>query len=184
LKKLQLIGVGPRTITWISNFFSGRDLKVKIGHSFSTINLCSTTKGVPQGCILSPLLFNLYISDLNKSLSLDDIIIKQYADDIKAYAVYPKGDTSKTDNLQLFLDNFISWCQRNGLRINPNKSKTLHLGASNTHRKYVINNEEIGNIENNETIRDLGLLFSKSLKWNTHINQKCRTAYYCVGSIF
>jgi hypothetical protein len=89
-------------------------MSVKIGKHFSSSVACPD-KGVPQGAVLSPLLFNLFIADISTILS-DDITVKQYADDIKAYIMYSKIKTDRTQKLQDFIERFIIWCNSLGNR--------------------------------------------------------------------
>jgi hypothetical protein len=150
-------------------------MSVKIGKHFSPSEACPNAKGVPQGAVLSPLLFNLFISDISTILS-DDIVIKQYADDIKAYVIYSKIKTDRTQKLQDFIDLFILWCNSLGLGLSFDKIRVLYFGSSNPNRPYLINGSQIET--SNDCVRDLGFLFSPSLKWDTHINRKCRSAYH------
>ncbi len=81
LKKLDKISVGPRPIRWFSDYLTDRMQSVKVG-------VCKSAKtriryGVPQGSILGPLLFIIYINDLEQYIS--DCMLKLYADDTALY---------------------------------------------------------------------------------------------------
>src|SRR5882724_5367736 len=174
LHKLAILGFGPNTTEWIKNFLSNRSMSVKIGKHHSSSETLPKAKGVPQGAVLSPLLFNLFISDITSIIN-DDITIKQYADDIKVYVIYSKTSLNRTKKLQDFLDRFNLWCNSLGLGLSLHKIHVLYFGSSNPNTQYFINGSPI--VGSLDCVRDLGFFFSPSLKWNIHINRKCRSAY-------
>jgi retron-type reverse transcriptase len=120
LQKLTNYVLGSSSTSWLINFLSGRSYSVKIGE-FTSTRRSGLDKGVPQSCVLSPLLFNIFVSaDLPNSLH-DTATVKQYADDIKAYVVFPNGRSNLPSKLQDFINLLSSWCRSNGLLIASNK---------------------------------------------------------------
>ncbi|EYC39859.1 hypothetical protein Y032_0638g971 [Ancylostoma ceylanicum] len=83
LHKLYRVGVQPRTVEWIRGFLKNRTYQVRIDDCFSTVY--GTSSGVPQGGVLSPLLFLVYTCDLPDSVSKFGVTCKMYADDMKVY---------------------------------------------------------------------------------------------------
>jgi hypothetical protein len=142
LHKLAMFGFGPNTTEWIKNFLNNRSMSVKIGKQRSSIVTLPKAKGVPQGAVLSPLLFNLFISDIT-SIITDDITIKQYADDIKVYVMYSKASLNRAQKLQDFLDRFNLWCNSLGLGLSLHKIHILYFGSSNPNTQYFINGTPI-----------------------------------------
>uniref|UniRef100_A0A914NU80 Reverse transcriptase domain-containing protein n=1 Tax=Meloidogyne incognita TaxID=6306 RepID=A0A914NU80_MELIC len=82
LYKLKSIGIAGKIYTFIKNFLENRTFRVKIENTLS--DSYPTLSGVPQGSVLGPLLFLIYINDLPKYLH-EGIHIKIYADDVKLY---------------------------------------------------------------------------------------------------
>lgn len=173
IQKLYNVGVKGNTLLWISNFLTNRTFNVSIGGSSSeTQNL---NRGVPQGSVLGPLLFNFYIADIEQlSRSFDDITLKFFADDLKAYVIYEPTE-SAPHTLQNFISKFKNWCIDNDLSIAIEKCNILHLGKRNPKFNYVLDNNLIPKVLNQ--VRDLGFLITPKLKWSVHIKKRCSTAF-------
>lgn len=172
LAKLKLIGLGPNIVSWIESFVGNRTFTVNINNSLSSSSPVFN-RGVPQGSLLGPILFNLYMHDLVNNTQFPDLIIKAYADDHNAYIIYK---TPPKDNpLQAFTDHFSKWCLTNGLSLSELKCKVLRLGKNNPGIKYTIGSADISPVE--DYIRDLGLHYGTDLRFDNHINIKCRKAF-------
>lgn len=106
LKKLHKQEFSKSFLTWIVNYLTGRKQFVQIdGNSSDTTDV---TFGVPQGSILGPVLFNLYVNDLSDRLG--SVTSYQYADDTTVYVHGKPSDVSKCETeLQQALDNLSSW---------------------------------------------------------------------------
>nr|CAD2196648.1 unnamed protein product [Meloidogyne enterolobii] len=161
-KKLEILGIRESLLELIKQMLTNRNYQVKVGNTLS--NAYTASSGVSQGSILSPLLFNLYFSDINKLCFTENVKIKLYADDIKAYQIYTKKDNLK---LQSFINKFQEYCIANGLKLAIKKCQTLYLGNGNDKNEYFIDGISIDS--KNEVVRDLGILFSPSLKFSEHI---------------
>ena len=83
LIKLQKLGVNGTVLKWIHNFLRNRKQKVVVGSRSSPSFYC--TKGVPQGSVLSPLLFNIYVSDLHSVAKENNSSLRSFADDMTLY---------------------------------------------------------------------------------------------------
>ncbi|EYC23317.1 hypothetical protein Y032_0015g2585 [Ancylostoma ceylanicum] len=103
--KLGLIGLHPRLIKWIKNFISGRSFQVKVNECFSEI--CPVTSGVPQGGVLSPILFIIYTREIPGLIYRYNVSCKMFADDIKIY----KNVLDSADHvtLQSAIDAIYDW---------------------------------------------------------------------------
>uniref|UniRef100_A0A914MK59 Reverse transcriptase domain-containing protein n=2 Tax=Meloidogyne incognita TaxID=6306 RepID=A0A914MK59_MELIC len=116
IRKLQEIKIDSLTIRWIANFLSNRSHIVKIGDHFSEPFLPKT--GVPQGTVLGPLLFLIYINDLPKHIP-KNIKVKLYADDFKLYSEI-KTEKDCLD-LQGAINNAYRWAKNNRLEFSISK---------------------------------------------------------------
>ena len=167
LLKLHNMGIQGSLLQWIKNYLKKRTNIVKVEDSYS--DSFDTLSGVPQGSILGPILFTLYISDLPTLCHVDDVQLNLYADDLKAYHIFDPNSPN-TEPLQTFIDKFILYCSNNGLEIANDKCSSLHIGIKCQKHSYKINNHIISSVAPQQSIRDLGVLFSSNLKFTDHID--------------
>ena len=118
--KLQTYGIGGNLLKWIENFLVDRQQKVIVGNEES--DWCDVISGVPQGSVLGPLLFAIYVNDLLESLMF------LFANDTKLFCDI-KCDLN-IDQLQADIDNFVEWSNTWLLNININKCKCMRIGIS------------------------------------------------------
>lgn len=178
LLKLFKVGVGGNLLKWIENWLKNRDFVVKVDESIS--DNFEVLSGVPQGSLLGPLLFNLFISDLVEFCKTENVSVKMYADDLKAYIIYSNQyDTLK---LQLFINKLSEWCNTNYLKIASDKCRVLFLGTKNAKTPYFVNTLEIAKVT--DSITDLGVDITPDLKWSSHIKKRCDKAYGLLFSLF
>ena len=123
LKKLRAMGTSKEAIEWFRSYLTGKKQSVRIGCETSEPRLVSY--GVPQGSILGPTLFNIYINDLPSVPKVG------YVDDSQLYLSFPVLDaTLAAAQLTEDLRNIATWCCKNSLLINPEKNKTSGSGDS------------------------------------------------------
>ena len=126
LQKLESIGVSQPSLRWFSSYLNGRSQVVRIGSTLSSP--LNVTHSVPQGAILSPLLFCIYINDL--PLSPRSSSLESYVDDSKIFLSFPIKDTISTKaKLEEDLCQVAKWCSTNQLLINQEKTKFLEIGT-------------------------------------------------------
>src|SRR5437867_4960454 len=132
--KLQKFGITGDLLKWIIAFLSNRSQRVVINGVFSSF--CKVSSGVPQGSVLGPLLFLLFINDLPEFLH-DNVSCVLFADDVKIY----KDITSVADSeiMQSTLNEIQNWSLMWKLELSPHKCVVLHLGKNNPHFNYVLN---------------------------------------------
>ena len=168
LHKLEMYGVGGLMLCWIRAFLSNRIQRVKIDGAKSSFR--NVTSGVPQGSVLGPLLFLIYINDLPQVVQT--ATVKLFADDCKLYMAFQR----KSSNRHIFqteIDNIKVWADNNQLNIAFEKCQILHLGYGNPLHDYYFGETPIPSVN---TIRDLGVEISRDMKFHVHINQIVKSA--------
>lgn len=175
LMKLDCLKINRNVTTWINNFLCNR-------YQFVTVNDCSSTliqvkSGVPQGSVLGPILFLIYINDISKNLASTT---RLFADDCVIY----RKITNPNDHtaLQKDLDSIATWCDQWQMRINASKTKVITF--TNTTQppinSYLINAMPIEHVS---SIKYLGVHLSADLSWNAHIDAITSKASKTLGFI-
>jgi len=160
--KLAAIGIKGKLLNWIVSFLSCRTQQVKVGGQLSsTVNVIS---GVPQGSVLGPLLFLVYINDLVDVFD-SKLEVKLFADDVKIYIVL--DNIASFTLMQDGLNKLAIWADLWQLTISIPKCSVLHLGTSISPHNYNINNNVL---PNTNSILDLGVTIDCHLRFNLHIN--------------
>jgi hypothetical protein len=174
LLELQHFGVRGLMLRWIQAFLSNRTFSVKVRHSKSYD--CTMASGVPQGSVLGPLLFVIYISDLNSIIDVDHVF---FADDGKLYGNPSSQFQSIQDSLVIS-----HWCRDWLIQLNIEKCEVLHLGKNNPHPAYVINNKNLKEVESHN---DLGVIVNQNLSWSDHvcfITKRANRSSYLMFKVF
>ncbi|CAF1064320.1 unnamed protein product [Brachionus calyciflorus] len=173
LFKLNKHGFDYKIIGWLRAFLSNRRQRVVMGNSMS--EWVDVTSGVPQGSVLGPVLFIIFINDL---VDLIKSPCELFADDTKFGEIL--DEPSKHILLQETLNKVSEWTRLWVIALNEDKCKVLHFGHENPHYKYTLNGIEI---KDSDGERDLGIFFNCNLKWSTHINACVNKANSTLGLI-
>ncbi len=121
IKKLQHYGIRGIASEWLASYLANRMQKVKSNGLLSDLKYINT--GVPQGSILAPLLFIIFVNDIFQ-LTSENYDIFLYADDT-AVIISCKDSHQFQRLIDSFTTNYLLWCNNNGIMINPNKSEYL-----------------------------------------------------------
>ena len=176
LHKLRTVGIMGSLWKWLENYLTCRLQCVDINGSIS--NLLPVISGVPQGSILGPLLFVIFINDLPSAVQHSSLLL--FADDTKC----AKSVASHTEHqqLQTDLDSLSSWSLRWNLPFNESKFRLLQfsINATSDPLPYHIRGNKI---TQSSSHKDLGVLFTNTLNWEEHYNLMTSRAYRQLGML-
>ena len=156
------IGFRGKIHKLMTNYLTGRKQYVYSNQSIS--NMLECTKGVPQGSVLGPFLFLLYINDMP---SASNVKLTLFADDTTV--VDAQKVASKT-KFQTELNKICNWCNNNKLLINQKKCKIMKFGRDNLNEKFSFGNNVLAEVSD---FRFLGIQMDNRLKFECHINNVC-----------
>ena len=179
LHKLHYYGFRDPLLGWIRCFLTGRRQRVCINGEYS--NWHNVVSGIPQGSVLGPLLFIIYINDLPLNISSYTYL---FADDTKIF----RPITSELDCilLQKDLDALQNWSDKWLLQFHPDKCHVLTIGKSHIHFNYTLPNNKDGSriiLEHVNEAKDLGVLVDTHLNFESHIHTKVNKANSILGII-
>ena len=172
LAKLSAYGFTKRSITLIGSYLSNRKQRTKVGSELSL--WLDIIIGVPQGSVLGPLLFNIFINDLMFIAEYSNIC--NFADD---NTIYCHGNNISVLNrtLQKEVSFFLKWFQNNQLVANPDKFQLMYLGSVCNEvdklPKLMLHDIEI---KPKASVKLLGVIIDNKLNFNEHISKICKTA--------
>ena len=177
LQKLRSYGINGKLLSWIEAFLT--DLKQHVIVNGCKSEIQRVTSGVPQGSVLGPVLFLLYVNDMPNEIQN---IIKLFADDSKLYAT----NNSETP-IQNDIDQVVKWTKDWLMTLNSQKCKHMHIGKGDQNNINLllkdVEEQDIEIAQVNEE-KDLGVTFDKSMTFSTHIQISINKANKILGLIF
>ena len=180
LKKVSTLGIKGNLLNWLRGFLTGRKQRVIINSA--TSNWDPVTSGVPQGSVLGPLLFLMFVHDIPNEIRN---FISLFADDTKIFAaVHDQTDTIE-GTIQHDLNALQDWATKMQMRSHPQKCKVMNLGTQNSGRIYTMKTHD-GNLyklDSTDSERDLGVLVDHGLTFSLHIGNQVNRANRVLGAI-
>ena len=163
--KLYGYGIGGKTLKWIDSFLCFKQQRVVVNGIKS--DWAPVLSGVPQGTVLGPVLFSLYINDI--TTDIDCVCYREI-----------KG-TEDTVKLQEDIDRLGCWARKWGMRFQPVKCNIMQITRKRIKKisaSYCLEGTILDNVEN---IKYLGVTITNDLKWNTHVSNICTKANRTLG---
>ena len=171
--KLQNHCIGGEVLKWIGNWLRNRKQRVVINSESSRWS--NVTSGVPQGSVLGPTLFTIYINDID-----DDLLntVKKFADDTKLI-----GEVDTDEQIRSVKEDLLrleKWAEQWQIQFNADKCKVMHLGAKNKGSKYEIGGKECAVVEEE---KDLGVIFDNTFKAGNQCLKAAKKGNQILGMI-
>jgi len=173
LRKLSCYGFDNNSIKLCKSYLTERRQYVKYGNVVS--DKFTIDKGIPQGSVLGPLFFSIFINDLPNAAPLFNKII--YADDTSLFSTLESFDLQKTNDIEVISQNIsyefskvLDWVKVNKLKINIDKTKCMCFSTRQRSIEYpeIVANNSI--IERVKSFNFLGIIIDQHLTWSVHID--------------
>jgi len=180
IQKLEAIGIAGKLLEWLRSFLSGRKQQVVVDGICSSF--ADVISGVPQGTVLGPLLFIIFVDDMKEAIKHS--ILKLFADDSKL----SKAIRSLQDQLLLQEDveAILNWAIDNNMELNEEKFQLIQHGKiqhlkSDTSEIYKTSKGT--SLKSTEVVVDLGITINEGLNWKSHVETTCLKARQFAGWI-
>ena len=177
IEKLHKLNFSKKSLRILASYLSDRFQYVQINDKES--QPLPVTNGVPQGSLLGPVLFNIYVHDMSTKT---DAACHQYADDTSLYRhSKPKDLNICATSLNNDVNEIQGWTKDTNLIFNPNKTKSMLFTTQQMARRhqldYLLRTTDGKEIERVSNFKLLGVTFNENLKWNKHVKKATASAY-------
>lgn len=178
LSKVKAYGFDGEVFGWLCDFLSDR--KQRVNRNGEKSDWVEVTSGIPQGSVLGPLLFVIFINDMP---ALIRCLMRMFADDAKMF--YPVPTTRECEIVQADLYVLSDWSAIWQLPFNCLKCKVMHIGYNNLEHEYHMTKVDRTQhvLAKTTTEKDLGILVDNQLKFHDHTSKACNRANQIVGLI-
>ena len=170
LYKVRKYGFGDIYINWFKDTLTNRKQRVHIRGQFSEPT--EVLSGVPQGSVLGPLLFILFVNDIPDTVNAK---VKMYADDTKVYE-----RQNEADSLQRDLERLEEWSRKWLVKFNELKCKVMYFGINNPKHTYLLGNTDLEKVTNE---KDLGVYITDDAKPSSQCVEAAKKASQALGFI-
>lgn len=182
LRRLEYaIGIKDRALDWFGSYLSDRFQFVHVHNHSSERRRVS--HGVPQGSVLGPLLFNIYMSPLGDIIRKHNISFHSYADDTQLYLSFKANEAHQLAKLESCLRDVRTWMTQNFLLLNTDKTEVIIFGSRESRDRAFDGQGGLFGTTPSSTVRNLGVTFDQDLTFNSHIQNVGRSAFFHLRNI-
>jgi len=175
----SFVGVAGTCLKWFESYLTGRSQSVRVGQATSRPH--ELVYGVPQGSVLGPILFTLYMLPLALLIKRHNIRFHMYADDTQLYiALKPGSDPSHLlHHIEQCVGDIKGWMTNNKLKLNEDKTELLIIGTPKQLQKVSFSSVNVGSTAVHKTskARNLGVIFDENLNLGSHVSNICKRSY-------
>ncbi len=172
------VGIKGVALKWSSSYLQDRTCLVKIGNHVSSS--ASITWGVPQGSILGPTLFSLYMLPLGTIFRQYNINYHMYADDLQLYFPLESDGHTYFANFHKCLTEVKEWLTNNFFKLNEDKSEFIMFGNKMSGNDLI---ESYGLLSNNSYVKNLGVFFDSEIRFDRQVNSVVKTSFFLLRKL-
>jgi hypothetical protein len=173
ISKVKAVGIEGKVLHWIREWLRERKQRVVLDGENSEWK--EVKSGVPQGSVLGPVLFLIYINDIDENIA--NMTLK-FADDIKL--IGKVKTLQDIESMKRDVKILVEWSEKWLMPYNIEKCKVMHLGNNNTEVRYEIKGLNL-QVINEET--DLGVIVTKNFKWDSQCRKAASKGNQILGMI-
>ena len=184
LSILSDLGISGSAHAWFASYLSNRSYRVLWRGSAS--RSCPLSTGVPQGSVLGPLLFLLYISSLGHVISSHGFSYHCYADDTQLFLSFPPSDTQIEARISACLKDIGEWMSAHHLKLNLGKTELLFLPGKDCPLTDLSISIDNTTVLPSQTAKNLGVILDNQLSFSAYIAataRSCRFSLYNIRKI-
>uniref|UniRef100_A0A3P8PY01 Reverse transcriptase domain-containing protein n=1 Tax=Astatotilapia calliptera TaxID=8154 RepID=A0A3P8PY01_ASTCA len=175
-----MVGLSGAVHNWFTSYLSDRSFMVSMDTCSSNIH--KMTCGVPQGSVLGPVLFNLYMLPLGSVIRRHGVNFHSYADDTQLYISVSPDDTRPMDALFNCILDIRSWMAENFLQLNQDKTEVLIVGPE-AQREKLLSKLEAFSLCPSLQVKNLGVIFDSELGFIPHVKHVTKIGFYHLKNI-
>ena len=177
------VGISGIALSWFKSYLSDRYQFVVVNEERSYRS--QVQYGVPQGSVLGPLLFTLYMLPLGDIIRKHGVSFHCYADDTQLYISSRPDETYQFTKLTECIADIKNWMTSNFLLLNSEKTEILIFGPKTSSRnnlEYCLTLDGCS-VKSSSSVRNLGVLFDTNLSFEGHVTSICKTAFFHLKNI-